>query len=269
MPHSERLEFAIETATQAAALTLRFFQARDFQTETKADGSAVTTADREAEELVRAAISNRFPRDSVLGEEYGSTPGVPGNQGTDCFRWIVDPIDGTASFIHGVPLFGTMLACERGGRIIIGVIVVPGLKETVYAEEGGGCWFRGTHGTAGLSRVSRTVGLRNSVACTTSLEYFIRSGRESDYAKLHRAVKTTRGWSDCYAFLLLATGRIDAVVEPMVKPWDVAAVVPIVREAGGTVTDFDGLNRIDSGHCIASNGAVHAELLEVLGRNSH
>lgn len=258
-----RLELAIEAAREAGAITLRYFRSAGFSTEQKGDGSPVTTADREAEAAIRSLIQGRFADDAILGEEHGETPGTSG------FRWILDPIDGTISFVHGVPLFGTLIGVERVGqaggatRAEIGVIHMPVLGETVYAASGLGAWYL-VNGERRPARVSSTGSLANALVCTTSHEYWKRKGREDLLLPLSRACLRTRGWSDCYAHLLVATGRADAVVEPGVHPWDVAATIPIIREAGGRCTDWRGVETSHGGNNIASNGRIHEELVRTL-----
>ncbi len=252
----------MEAARTAGDITLRYFRGAVFSTEQKGDGSPVTTADREAEAAIRAMIGRRFAGDAILGEEHGETPGTSG------FRWILDPIDGTISFVHGVPLFGTLIGVERlcvdgVWRAEIGVIHMPVLGETVHAATGLGAWYL-VNGERRPARVSRTDSLAGALVCTTSHEYWRRKGREHLLLPLSRACLRTRGWSDCYAHLLVATGRADAVVEPGVHPWDVAATIPIVREAGGRCTDWRGVETSRGGNNIASNGRIHEELVRTL-----
>lgn len=275
-----RLTLAVDAAREAGAITLRYFRSAGFSTEQKGDGSPVTTADREAEAVIRSLIQRRFADDAILGEEHGETPGTSG------FRWIIDPIDGTISFVHGVPLFGTLIGVERvsslaqasglwpkpgindpGGtpvpQPLIGVIHMPVLGETTHAASGLGAWYV-ANGERRPARVSQTQALREALVCTTSHEYWKRKEREHLLLALSRACLRTRGWSDCYAHLLVATGRADAVVEPGVHPWDVAATIPIIREAGGRCTDWRGVETAHGGHNIASNGRIHEELMRTL-----
>jgi histidinol-phosphatase len=253
-----RLSLALAAAREAGELTLSYFRRRSFSTEQKRDGSPVTTADREAEQLLRKAVAAAFPDDGFLGEEFGETPSRSG------YRWIVDPIDGTTSFVHGVPLWGTLIGVEHRDTMVAGVIHMPALSETVYASADHGAWHLFQGGSPAPARVTTTAQLADAMVCITSLDYFTRNDREDAFFRIARASRSMRGWSDCYSHLLLATGRIDAVVEPGVHPWDMAAALAILPEAGGLCTDWTGRATAMSGHGALSNGLVHGALLEVL-----
>lgn len=254
-----RLDAALRFARAAGDLTLRYFRGSAFEVETKRDGSEVTTADRECEQRLRALISEAFPGDGVLGEEFGETPSSSG------WRWVLDPIDGTASFVHGVPLFGTLVACEFGGLTRAGVIHMPALSETVYASEGEGAWHIAMGGgpprRAGVSRVGT---LADAMMCTTSYTYFSRTSTEGAVIPLFESFGDSRGWSDCYAHVLCATGRIDAVVEPVLNPWDIAPMQVIYGEAGGRTSDWAGRPGAYRPNGVATNGLIHDELLDLL-----
>jgi histidinol-phosphatase len=255
---TRRLELALHLAQAGGRQTLGRFQTGPLAVETKRDGTAVTEADRACERFLRDGIGSAFPDDAILGEEYGLSAGASG------FRWILDPIDGTTSFIHGVPLFGTLVAVEHGGQAVAGVIHMPALDETVYAARGHGAWhtFRGC--APAPARVSGVDRLSHAMVVTTSLDYFEASGTSATWTTVRRSAGATRGWSDCYAFLLVATGRADAAVEPVVKVWDIAPMQPILAEAGGVLTDWRGNPDLSAPMCLASNGRIHNELLEIL-----
>lgn len=254
-----RYEAAKRFAREAGSLTLRHFNARSFEVERKDDGSHVTIADRDAESLLRTRIEDAFPDDAILGEEHPEKPGTSG------YRWILDPIDGTASFVHGVPLYGTLVAVEYSQRNVIGVILMPALDEMVSAVTGGGAWHERAAGAEpSPAHVSTMSSLDDAMVCTTSPRYYLMADRRDAYIRLMTAAGHTRGWSDCYAFLLLATGRVDAVVEPILFPWDVAAVIPVIEEAGGRVTGWNGEVSAFAGDGIASNGLLHDELHRLL-----
>ncbi len=253
-----RLAAAVELAREAGRLTLKYFRRQDYAVDRKKDGSPVTTADREAEQLISRAVRTRFPADGFLGEEFGQRPGTSG------YRWVVDPIDGTASFIHGVPLYGTLIGVEKDGVAVAGVIFMPALDEMVYAATGRGASHVDASGDPRPAKVSGIGRLRDGMVCITSFDYFTKSGREAEFHALCRACRSMRGWSDCYAHVLAATGRIEAVVEPMVHAWDVAATIPIIREAGGAFTDWSGIETAHSGTGVASNGLIHLEVLQSL-----
>ncbi len=250
-----RLTAALGFAREAGRSTLPLFVSwRDrvaLGLETKPDGSPVTKADRAAEALIRDHIGAVFPGDGVLGEEWGERPGTTG------FRWILDPIDGTASFIRGVPLFGTMIGIERDGTMVAGVIECPALDERVWGGLGQPAQYQVAENQPTLARVSRIASPKEACISTTSPEYFVPGGHSDIFPLLHRHFGVVRGWSDCYGFVLLATGRIEAVIEPSVKVWDIAAAQPIIEAAGGRLTDFTGRACATSGTCLATNGFIH------------
>ena len=262
-----RLELALEAARAAGGVTLRYFQSGDLGERRKDDGSPVTLADTEAERTLRAAIAEAFPDDAIVGEELGETEGRGGGKGagTDSFRWVLDPIDGTVSFVHGVPLYGVLVGIFQGDSPVAGVIHMPALAETVYAAlDGGAWWIPGAGQDARPARLSTVDRLGEAMVLTTGLEYFVQMGTEAVFTRLSEQCKRVRGWSDCYAHVLLATGRCDAVVEPTVKIWDVAPLPAILGELGGVVSDWHGEHDLVSGHAIATNGHVHGQLLEVV-----
>ena len=252
------LAFAVRTARAAGALTMKWFQSTRLVAEGKDDGSPVTQADREAERFVRDAVAEAFPGDGVIGEEF---PPLESSNGR---TWVVDPIDGTRSFVQGVPLFGTMLACMVDNEPTVGVIAMPGLDECVGAQTGHGCWWWRGAGEPTRAAVSDRGELRGAVVLSTSTEYYRENRHKRGWASLDGLGAVTRGWSDCYAFVLLATGRADAVIEPGVKLWDIAAVPPIVNEAGGVWTDVDGNHDLHAGSIIASNGHIHGAVVDVM-----
>jgi len=257
---ADRLELALAATREAGAITLRYFQRDNFAVELKADASPVTVADREAELHLRGRIAAAFPGDAILGEEFGEQPGDSG------FRWILDPIDGTKSFISGVPLYGTLVGVEHEGRSVVGVILMPGLDECVYAALGQGAWYTHAGAPPRAAHVSNKGQLADSLFCTTSVRTFEQIGREDAYQQLQSAARLTRTWGDCYGYLLVATGRAEVMIDPKVNVWDCAALQPIVEAAGGTFTDWNGLPTIHSGNAIATNGRVLDEVLAVTRR---
>jgi len=255
---AHRLEVALHAATEAGVSTLKHFAQSALRVETKADGTPVTVADREAERQIRDIIAHACPGDTIMGEEHDT------QIGDNEYTWIIDPIDGTFSFVRGVPLYTTLIGLERAGEMVAGVIHLPALSETVYAARGTGAWHRLGNNQPIQARVSKTASLGNAVFNTTSFDYYKQTGTESSHDRLLRAVGHSRGWSDAYAAVLLATGRIDVLVEPVVQPWDIAALFPIVQEAGGECTDWRGATSIQSGHCVLTNGHLHDEAIELL-----
>lgn len=254
----DRLDTANRLARAAGQLTLRHFQTVDLAVQKKGDGSPLTVADQEAERFLRAEIEKAFPDDGIVGEEFGETAGRNG------IRWILDPIDGTKSFISGVPLFGTMVGVEVDGEACIGALYFPGLDEGISALHGGGAWHvRGT-GEPKPARVSRQGVLAESILVTSEVETFAKRGAADGYAALADSVYVARTWGDAYGYLLVATGRVEIMIDPMLNVWDAAAVKPIIEEAGGRFSDWRGASRIDGGDAIGTNGLVHDRVLEIL-----
>ena len=254
---NDRLELALAAAREAGEITLRYFRRDDLQVDRKGDDSPVTVADREAETLLRLRIADAFPEDGILGEEFPERPGTSG------FRWILDPIDGTKSFIHGVPLYGTLVGVEFQGQSVVGVNLIPALDECVYAASGGGAWYVWGDRAPVEARVSRCPRLAEGVFLTSEVINFDHSGRRDVYDRLQAAARLTRTWGDCYGYLLLATGRADLMVDPIMEVWDAAALLPILEEAGGTFTDWQGRRTIHSGEGIATNGHLLDEVLAI------
>ena len=260
-PVHARLHFAIALADEVAARILRVYRPSGVRFDTKADGSPVTIADRDAESHIRARVDRAFPGDAFLGEEFGESPGNSG------FRWIVDPIDGTRAFVHGVPLFGTLIGIERNGRMVAGVLNLPALAggELLYAAVSEGCWHRTGDAPPQRCRVSPVASLSEGLVCMTAPADLHLHGMAPAFERLARAAKSLRGWGDCFAFAMVATGRAEASIDVKVHPWDVAALIPIITEAGGTITDFAGRTSTDAPSCITTNGRVLPELLAILG----
>jgi len=255
----DRLAFAVEAARRAGATTLEHFGSRIHDADTKGDGSPVTVADRNAENVLREMIAGSYPDDAIEGEEFGTTPGDSG------WTWVLDPIDGTLSFVHGVPLFGTLVACLRDGVSTVGVIHMPALHETVYGAVGCGAWHRVGDREAVPTRVSAIETLASACVCTTGAEYFLQTHDKSALHRVHTHAGLVRGWSDCSAHVLLATGRIDAVIEPSVHVWDVAHLPAILGECGGRYSAWSGGSDIRDPRGIATNGHLHDELLGLVG----
>lgn len=258
---ARRLAHARDIARQAGDVGLHYFRSQRFDIETKADGSPVTIADKESETFLRAAIEKAFPDDAILGEEFPEKPGASG------FRWVIDPIDGTASFIHGVPLYGVLVGIERDQRSLAGVIHLPALDETAYASLGHGAWHTARGSEPARAHVSRTPTLREACVCMTGMEYLSRAGKRDLLFALTDAARRIRGWSDCYAHVLVATGRIDAVVDPVMNPWDSAASIIIIHEAGGRYTDFKNTPSAHTPEALITNAHIHNELLALINNS--
>lgn len=245
---SPRLQFAIDTAIKAGRSTLAHFQVGT-AVDLKADSSPITIADRNAERIIRESIENVFPDEGILGEEEGETGGQDD-------RWVVDPIDGTKSFISGVPLYATLLAFEKAGEVEIGVCYFPALNELVYAEKGKGAFWNGRP-----CRVSDRETLDGAVIASGSTTSMGKYGRLDGFLRVEKRALASRTWGDAYGHTLVATGRVDAMIDPIVAHWDIAAMSIIVREAGGTFTDFQGNSHLTL-EAISSNGKVHSQLIE-------
>ena len=257
-----RLETALRAVRRAAAETLRFFAAPDLAVETKADASPVTAADRAAEAMLRHDLLAAHPDDAFEGEEGGATAGRSG------YEWVVDPIDGTKSFIRGVPLYATLVGCRRAGQGVVGVIAIPALDELVYATAGGGAWHERQGAAARPARVSARGTLGEACICTSDFTSFARraeaeTGRRVRDA-LEREGRICRTWGDGYGYLLVATGRADVMIDPLMNRWDAAAVETVVAEAGGRFTDWRGGERIDTGDGLATNGRMHDAVLGLI-----
>jgi histidinol phosphatase-like enzyme (inositol monophosphatase family) len=246
------LEFAVEVAWRAGRATLGHFQT-GVAAETKPDRTPVTVADRAAEMIARDLIRARHPSDGIVGEEMGDER--PGAER----RWILDPIDGTRSFVRGVPLYGVLLALEEEGEPVVGVAHFPALQETVYAARGLGCWWNGRR--AIVSDVTR---LDEALALTSDAEHASGSERGPGWDRLRARVGMVRTWGDCYGYALVATGRAEAMLDATLSVWDAAAVRPLVEEAGGVVTDWDGAADHRNGSLVATNAALAREIRDIL-----
>ena len=251
-----RFEFARHAAKAAGQHTLKYFQG-DFEVDRKGDESPVTVADREAEQLVRKLIEESFPGDSILGEEFDD------KEGSSPFRWIIDPIDGTKSFISGVPLYTTLVAVEFEGRGVIGVIEIPALGESVYAAEGQGAWFVRGNAQPERAMVGDFTTLSEGLFVTSERRTFDERGAGATYLALESAASVARTWGDAYGYALVATGRAVAMVDPIMEIWDAAAVQPVLVEAGGVFTDWQGHPTIHSREGIGTVPGVLHEVLEI------
>jgi len=246
------LDFAAEIAWQAGRITLRHYQT-GVAVEAKADESPVTVADREAENLLRDLIQKAFPEDGIIGEEWGEIPGRSGR------RWIVDPIDGTKSFIHGVPLYATLVGLEVDGACVVGAANFPALNEMVCAAKGSGCFWNGRR-----ARVSGVSRMSDALLMTTDAPNIVLAGYGPGYDRASAAARLRRGWGDAYGHAMVATGRAEVMLDPFMEVWDCAALVPIVLEAGGTFTDWKGNPTARGGSAISTNGKVYEEVMGLL-----
>lgn len=245
--------FLTETAYLAGRLTLGYFQT-GVRPDYKPDDTPVTIADRKSEELIRARIEARYPTHAILGEEIGAKE----SQGAD-FRWLIDPIDGTKAFARGVPLYAVLLGLEIEGRVEAGAAYFPALDEMVCAASGLGCWSNGRR-----AQVSPLADLSRATVAFTDPLTFAKRGKQAAWERLQRAVYYRAGWSDAYAYALVATGRVEIALDPGMAPWDSGPFPPILREAGGYFGDWQGQEDIYAGEALATNATLKGKALELL-----
>jgi len=255
---SVSLKDLLDLATEAAYLggrrALSYFNT-GVTIERKRDDTPVTQADREAETLIRERIQKYHPAHAILGEEHGATDGAGDGQ---VYRWLIDPIDGTKSFVTGVPLWGVLVGVEVRGAPSVGVIYLPALDEMVSAATGLGCTWNSR-----VARVSQVATLGEATLLTTSVVEC--QARSAGFDALAAKARLTRGWGDCYGYVLVATGRAEIMLDAAMKPWDSAPMLPILTEAGGRFTDWRGRPTIWGEDAIATNGALFAEVSRILG----
>jgi histidinol-phosphatase len=250
---------AEELAREAGEVTLRYF-GTGLTVDSKGDGTPVTVADREAEAHLRSRIREIFPGHGILGEEEGEEPG------TLPVRWILDPIDGTRSFMQGVPLYTVLIGVEVEGEPRVGVIHCPPLDETVSAARDLGCRWRrgGPQPVDQPARVSDVDDISRAVVLLTDPEAVLRSPVGAGWRTLAGRARFARGWGDAYGHLLVATGRAEVMVDPELSPWDAAPLLPVIREAGGKFTDLEGRSTIHGGSGVSTNGRLHDGALKTL-----
>jgi histidinol-phosphatase len=247
-----RYEVAVEATRKAGMVALGYFEGA-LTVELKSDDSPVTIADRETELVVRKTLQAAFPEDGFLGEEHGETPGSSG------YRWIIDPIDGTRNYVRGIPIWATLVGLEYRGEPVAGICDVPTLGHTYHALRGDGAWRNDMR-----IHVSTIDELSQAVVFYSSLSWFIKAGRDAEFLELTRRSKRLRGFGDFYGHMLVAQGSGEIMVEHGVHPWDVAAIVPIIEEAGGRFTDWSGKVTIHSPDVLISNSKLHDEVLHIL-----
>ena len=256
--HDGRLAAMQRIATAAGRHTLEYFGRGDLTVDAKADDSPVTVADRGAEKLVRELVVEAFADDTIQGEEFSQ------RDGTSEYRWVVDPIDGTKSFICGVPLYSTLLALEFKGEPLGGVIFIPALDEIIVAAIGHGCWHRKGKADWTAARVSNKTSLDRAVFVTSQVDSFDQRNASAGYKQLESDCFISRSWGDGYGYLMVATGRADLMVDPECNAWDVAAILPVITEAGGKFTDWKGIATVRGGDGIGTNGHLHDAVLSRL-----
>ena len=250
----ESLAGAVEQVARIAGdIALRYYRS-SLVIESKADGSPVTIADRTAERAARAWIEENHPDDGILGEELGvARPDARR-------RWVLDPIDGTKTFVRGVPLWGTLVAVCEGDEVLAGAAYFPALGEMLAAARTAGCWWNGTR-----CRVSAVAAVREATVLTTDERFAGDGAHLGGWRQLSAKAAVARSWGDCFGYLLVATGRAEVMVDGIVSPWDAAALMPIVEEAGGVFTDWKGTRTAFGGSAVATNQGVAIESRLLLG----
>ena len=255
------LTFARQLAYRAGRITLSYYN-KGIQYDVKSDESPVTAADRATEEFIRGEIEKTYPSHAIVGEEFGNSPSprapLPKGEGK-AFRWIVDPIDGTKSFLKGVPFYSVLIALEIEGKSRVGAVCFPALDEILYAADGLGAWWNGKR-----ARVSDVNDLKRAVFCYTSWSGFRTKKRLDVFQNMHKECFFGRGWSDAYGYHMVATGRAEIMLDPGIKIWDVAPFPPIFREAGGWFGSWSGKEGHTHGEGIAVNGALKNKVLKMM-----
>ncbi|OYV68088.1 MAG: histidinol-phosphatase [Gemmatimonadetes bacterium 21-71-4] len=252
-PASLFLEAVVDVARVAGSVALAHFRT-DLVAETKADGSPVTIADRGAERAARDWITRRFPADGIVGEELGE------ERHSAARHWIVDPIDGTKSFIRGVPLWGTLIAVYEGATVLAGAAYFPVIDEIVAASRGEGAWWNGVR-----CRVSSVNLLAEATVLTTDERFTDHAERRARWRALADRAALSRSWGDCFGYLMVATGRAEVMVDPVLSPWDAAPFIPIIAEAGGVFSDWNGSPTNFGGSAIATNRELAVTVRTALG----
>lgn len=243
------LDDAVELAREAGDFTMRYFESGDLAVDYKGDGSPVTQADRGAESLLRARLAERYPDDAIVGEEHEDQPGTSGR------TWMLDPVDGTKSFTHGVPLFANLVAVLDEHGPAVGVLNLPALGEIVYAGRGLGCFHNGRP-----IQVNEVADIGRSAICASGFE-----GVDPEpFARLCASGAIVRTWGDAYGYFLVATGRVEAMIDYGLNPWDIAPMHVIIGEAGGRISDWDAQPLPMSGNTLTTNGLVHDHILGLL-----
>ncbi|WP_029263593.1 MULTISPECIES: inositol monophosphatase family protein [unclassified Microbacterium] len=259
-PHADDLRsdllLALRLADAADAQSLPRFDAADLEISTKADKSHVTDADLATERAIRTILETERPDDGIFGEEFGA-------QGGTHRQWIIDPIDGTANFLRGVPLWGTMIALAIDGVPQVGVVSMPALGRRWWGAAGEGSWTA-TDGEPRRLQISTVSSLDDASVSFQSIAQWSDAGRLDSLLRVAARVWRDRAYGDVYSYMLLAEGRIDMVAEFDVKEYDIAAAVPIIREAGGRMTAADGAETISARSTLATNGTLHDEFLKLM-----
>ncbi|HRW19587.1 MAG TPA: histidinol-phosphatase [Dermatophilaceae bacterium] len=256
--YDDDLRLAHVLADAAEKITMARFRAEDLRVDTKPDLTPVSDADRAAEELIRLQLQRTRPRDAVEGEEFGSTGHGPR-------RWVLDPIDGTKNFVRGVPVWATLIALIDGDEVVVGLVAAPALGRRWWAARDSGAYAGRSLSSAKRLHVSGVSRLEDASLSYASLSGWHERGRREDFVALMDECWRTRAYGDFWSYMLLAEGAVDIAAEPELAVYDMAALVPIVTEAGGRFTGLDGRDGCWSGNAVASNGLLHEAVLERIG----
>lgn len=251
---SELQAAAIEFAKAGGDSTLQYFK-KKFELERKDDESPVTNADREAETIIREKIRETFPGHGIIGEEFGRE-----NEDSDVV-WILDPIDGTQSFIHGVPFYTTLIGVLIKNKPEVGVVYAPALDEMVSAATGLGCRLNGEN-----INVRDCKKLSESTFLSTEVSSFYECGFGNGFEELLQECRIHRTWGDAYGHIMVASGRADVMIDPILNIWDAAALLPVVTEAGGSFTDLGGIISIETGNALSCNKVIADDILKIFNK---
>ncbi|MEY4000663.1 MAG: hypothetical protein RLZZ626_1018 [Actinomycetota bacterium] len=254
---AEDLELALRMADAADAIALERFRALDLKVETKPDRSPVTDADRTVEAALKGILAAERPEDALIGEEYG-------NSGTASRTWIIDPIDGTANYLRGVPVWASLIALVVDDKPLVGVVSAPALGRRWWAAPEVGAFTRDIDGSVRPISVSGVSDLEHASLSYNNLQLWDASGRMPQLLQLSRQIWRTRAYGDFYSYMLLAEGSVDAVAEHDLKIYDISALVPIIEQAGGRFSDLDGDLNAESSSVLATNGRLHGAIQSAL-----
>lgn len=256
--YNDDLRLAHVLADSVERITVARYQAEDLRVETKPDLTPVSDADRDAENLIRSQLRRARSRDAVQGEEGGVT-------GHGRRRWIVDPIDGTKNYVRGVPVWASLLALVEDDEVVVGLVAAPALNRRWWAAKGTGAWMGRSLANAKRLAVSSVTSVDNASLAYSSLSGWRDIDRYAQFLSLTDRCWRTRGYGDFWSYMLLAEGGVDIACEPELAEHDMAALVPIVTEAGGRFTSLDGREGPWGGNAVATNGLIHDEVLQLIG----
>ena len=260
-PYDDDMRLAHVLADSVEELTMSSFGSDDLRVETKPDLSPVTDADRRAEEVIRENLRRARPRDAVKGEEFGVT-------GDADRMWIIDPIDGTKNYVRGVPVWATLIALVVNSEPVVGLVAAPAMHRRWWAAQGGGAWTGRNLTSAKRIEVSKVSTLSDASLSYSSFNGWAERGKDVSLFRLSKEVWRSRAYGDFLSHMLVAQGSVDIAPEPELNDYDMAALVPIVTEAGGRFSGLDGKPGCWSGNGLSTNGLLHDEVLSILGDDS-